>query len=204
MTGVQTCALPICGSGVLGAVPDQAQAQAQAPHGTLQFAAAVDQHAGAATPSGAADAFDVLPDGSDAYPGDTAPKEQVAAWMARAAHKAGLPGELPVMAALVESTLHNHPGGDADSAGFFQMRQGIWDKGEYAGFQHKPELQLKWFIDHALAVKQQRIARGDSSFVNDPSKWGDWIADIERPAEQYRGRYQLHLGEARKLLGGSG
>jgi hypothetical protein len=160
-----------------------------------------DAASGGSTGSSAADVASSIPPGPDAYPGDNAPKEQLAAWMAREAHKAGLPAELPVMAALVESTLHNHPGGDADSAGFFQMRQGIWDKGEYAGFQHKPELQLKWFIDHALAVKQQRIARGDSAFVNDPSKWGDWIADVERPAEQYRGRYQLHLDEARRLLG---
>ena len=187
------------GSAVLQAVgQDPAQASTRPPSGTLQFAAVPDQHA-VATPSGVG-ASDILPGGPDTYPGDNAPKEQIAAWMARAAQKAGLPAELPVMAALVESTLHNYSGGDADSAGFFQMRQGIWDKGEYAGFQHKPELQLKWFIDHALAVKQQRIARGDSAFVNDPSKWGNWIADVERPAEQYRGRYQLHLDEARGLL----
>jgi hypothetical protein len=38
------------------------------------------------------------------------------------------------------------------------------------------------------------------NFGKDPSKWGDWIADVERPAEQYRGRYQLRLDEARSLL----
>jgi cell wall-associated NlpC family hydrolase len=204
------------GSVVIPAVGSEQAASPTPPRSTVKFMPAVDPNAsprpsvdpghpadaaaGGSSGSAAADVASSIPAGPDAYPGDNAPKEQLAAWMARAAHKAGLPGELPVMAALVESTLHNHPGGDADSAGFFQMRQGIWDKGEYAGFQHKPELQLKWFIDHALAVKQQRIARGDSAFVNDPSRWGDWIADIERPAEQYRGRYQLHLDEARKLL----
>ena len=49
-----------------------------------------------------------FPDVSDVYPGDDAPKEQIAAWMARQAHKAGLPGELPIMAALVESRLVEH------------------------------------------------------------------------------------------------
>ena len=39
------------------------------------------------------------------------------------------------------------------------------------------------------------------NFGKDPSHWGDWIADVERPAAQYRGRYQLRLGEARGLLG---
>jgi hypothetical protein len=30
--------------------------------------------------------------------------------------------------------------------------------------------------------------------------FGDWIADIERPATQYRGRYQLRLADARALI----
>jgi hypothetical protein len=106
------------------------------------------------------------------------------------------------MASLVESGLKNEQFGDADSIGYFQMRVGIWDEGPYAGFRHDPELQLKWFIDHALAVKQQRLASGDREFLNDPNKWGDWIADVERPAAQYRDRYQLRLDEARGLLGG--
>jgi hypothetical protein len=84
--------------------------------------------------------------------------------------------------------------------GFFQMRVGIWNQGEYAGFPEKPELQAKWFIDNAIAVKKAAIARGDANFGKDPSDWGEWIADIERPAEQYRGRYQLRLKEAQGLL----
>jgi hypothetical protein len=39
------------------------------------------------------------------------------------------------------------------------------------------------------------------NFGKDPSAWGEWIADVERPAEEYRGRYQLRLSEARGLLG---
>ena len=65
-----------------------------------------------------------------AYPGDNAPKEQVAAWMAAEAEKRGLPGELPVMAGLVESGLKNLDHGHADSVGFFQMRVGIWNQGD--------------------------------------------------------------------------
>ncbi len=62
------------------------------------------------------------------------------------------------MASLVESGVKNLNFGDADSVGFFQMRVGIWNKGEYAGFPEKPELQAKWFLDQAEAVKKQRIA----------------------------------------------
>ena len=133
------------------------------------------------------------------YPGEDAPREQVAAWMASAAQKRGLPPELPVMAALTESGLRNLGYGDADSVGFFQMRVSIWNQGAYSGYTDKPERQLQWFLDHAEAVKKQRLARGLS--VDDQNQFGQWIADVERPATQYRGRYQLRLEEARKLLG---
>jgi hypothetical protein len=139
------------------------------------------------------------PDGDvRGFPGPGAPREDVAAWMAGEARRRGLPAELPVMAALVESGLNNLDGGDADSAGFFQMRLGIWNQGEYAGYPSQPELQLEWFLDHAEAVGKERAARGLP--LDDPRRYGEWIADVERPAEQYRGRYQLRLDEARELL----
>ncbi|MFL5930291.1 MAG: NlpC/P60 family protein, partial [Gaiellaceae bacterium] len=134
------------------------------------------------------------------YPGDNAPKEQIAAWMAARAQAAGVPPELPVMAALVESRLSNINFGDADSIGFFQMRTSIWDQGEYAGYGQDPEKQIKWFLDHAVHEKEKRLA--DGYFLGDETKWGDWVADVERPAEQYRGRYQERLEEARALLRG--
>ncbi len=134
------------------------------------------------------------------YPGDNASQEELAKWLGKQAEQAGLPPELPVMAALVESGVKNLNFGDADSVGFFQMRVGIWNKGEYAGYPEKPELQAKWFIDTALEVKRNAIAKGNADFGKDPAAWGEWIADTERPAEQYRSRYQLRLNEARKLL----
>ena len=106
------------------------------------------------------------------------------------------------MASLVESGVKNLNFGDADSVGFFQMRVGIWNQGATPATRDQPELQAKWFIDQALARQEaSAIAAGDANFGKDPSKWGEWIADVERPAEQYRGRYQLRLDEARKLLG---
>ena len=94
------------------------------------------------------------------YPGDGAPKEQVAAWMARMAQAAGLPPELPVMAALVESGLSNLDHGDADSLGFFQMRVSVWNRDEYAGYPDSPELQMKWFIDQATRDQAQAPGGG--------------------------------------------
>jgi cell wall-associated NlpC family hydrolase len=98
----------------------------------------------------------------------------------------------------VESGLRNLDGGDADSVGFFQMRLSVWNQGEYAGYGDHPERQLDWFLDHAEAMKNQRIERGLS--VTDSKQYGEWIADVERPAAQYRGRYQGQLDEARGLL----
>ncbi len=103
------------------------------------------------------------------------------------------------MASLVESDLTNVQGGHADSVGYFQMRVGIWNQGEYAGYPDKPELQVKWFLDEAEKIKDARVAAGEP--IDDPNSFGEWIADVERPAEQYRGRYQLELGAANDLLG---
>jgi hypothetical protein len=72
------------------------------------------------------------------------------------------------------------------------MREGIWS-GSYPGFPDNPELQLDWFLDQAAAVRTPPYP-GEAL-------WGLWVADVQRPAEQYRGRYQLRLGEARLLIG---
>ena len=90
------------------------------------------------------------------------------------------------MAALTESGLRNLSYGDRDSVGFFQMRLGIWDQGAYAGYPSNPELQIQWFIDHAVAVKSQYPGLADN-----PNSWGEWVANVEQPAAQYRYRYQL-------------
>ena len=91
--------------------------------------------------------------------------------------------------------------GDADSVGLFQMRMSIWNRGSYVGYPDRPALQLRWFVDRALAVRAERLEEGLPDPTGDPAAWGEWIADVERPAEQYRGRYQERLAEARQLLG---
>ncbi|HET6938514.1 MAG TPA: hypothetical protein VFI19_07915 [Nocardioides sp.] len=132
------------------------------------------------------------PGSTPPYPGDDAPKAAIAVWMARGAAARGLPGELPVMGALVESNLVNLKVAGSDSKGYFQMREAIWS-GTYPGFADNPELQLDWFLDQAVAAR--------TAPYPDETKWGDWVADVERPPEQYRYRYQLRLGDARALIG---
>jgi hypothetical protein len=136
-----------------------------------------------------------------AYPGDTASREAIAQWMAYGAGAVGLPRELPVMGAIVESGLHNLTIPDADSVGYFQTRASIWNRGEYAGFPEHPELQLKWFTDQAAIIRRAQLAAGGPDPATAENTWGSWIADVLRPAEQFRGRYQLRLGEARALIG---
>src|SRR5262249_15164394 len=157
----------------------------------------------AATADGAAAAGSPAPDPVPAAParltrpGENASQAQIAAWMGALAEQRGLPRELPIMASLTESGMKNLNFGDRDSVGFFQMRVGTWNQGDYAGFPDKPELQVKWFLDNAEQVKKARVAAGQS--IDDPNQFGNWIADVERPAEQYRGRYQLRLDEANGL-----
>lgn len=139
--------------------------------------------------------------GPATYPGDNAPIEQRAAWMAGKAVEAGLPPELPVIAALVETggLIKNINYGHADSVGFFQMRTSIWNSGAYAGYPEDPELQIKWFIDQALKVKAGNTWKNkDLTEAN----YGEFVADVERPAAEYRGRYQTQLPRAKELLAG--
>src|SRR4051812_46497444 len=80
--------------------------------------------------------------------------------MARGALAAGLPGELPVMGALVESSLTNLPQADRDTAGYFQTRVAVWNKPPYQDFPQHPELQLQWFVDLATQARRADLARG--------------------------------------------
>jgi hypothetical protein len=137
-----------------------------------------------------------------AYPGDDAEQGAIARWMARGAALRDLPQELPVMAGLAESGLRNlrHPGGSF--FGFFGMHRSL-NAGTYRGFPRDPDLQLRWFTDTAVAVRQREIAEGDQDFAADSSGYGLWIADVERPAPENRDGYQPYLDDADALLGGS-
>ena len=181
---------PAAGSAPAGPTPAHTGSAGHQPH--------VPHHHAAATEPAPADAEPVQADPLLAYPGDSASPQQLAGWMAAHAQRAGLPPELPLMAALTESGLRNLNYGDRDSVGFFQMRLGIWNEGAYLGYPDHPDLQIQWFIDHALAVRAENPALAAS-----PSDWGEWVADVEQPAAQYRYRYQLQLGAAQALLHGA-
>ncbi len=50
-------------------------------------------------------------------------------------------------------------------------------------------------------MRQTRLAAGRADPLSDDGQWGEWIADVERRAEQYRARYQLRLADAREMIG---
>jgi hypothetical protein len=136
------------------------------------------------------------------FPGDDADKQSIAGWMARGAAVRDLPEALPVMAALAESGLRNLNTRGSLFAGFFGMHRSL-DRDPYRGFARNPELQLRWFADTAVEVRQREIADGDEDFGSDASGYGRWIADIERPAPENRDGYQPYLDDAEALLSGS-
>jgi hypothetical protein len=53
------------------------------------------------------------------------------------------------------------------------------------------------------ALGRGELSDGDLDRVvggGDPTSFGDWIADVEQPTTEFRGRYQLRLDTAKTLL----
>jgi hypothetical protein len=161
----------------------------------LVLAAALIAPVSAAAQDGAA-APDLSEPCSLDYPGDDAPKRRIARWMVRGAADRGLPRELPVMAGIGESGLRNLPG--PSYFGYFSMHRRL-NAGDLRGFPRRPELQLRWFLDTAVAVHQRRVAGGLPDPALDEEEFGLWIADVERPAPANRSLYQQYLDDARTL-----
>lgn len=102
----------------------------------------------------------------------------------RIAKRRGLPERYVVGAlatGIVESGLQDLPGGDADSYGFRQQRESIY------GRQPLKKQINNLFNEFAQYDKGQSL--------------GELIADVQRPAAQYRGRYAQVLDQARHLAG---
>lgn len=133
------------------------------------------------------------------YPGKGAARKAIASWMARAAALRDVPEELPVMAALAESGLRNLNRHGNPFAGFFSMHRSL-NAGPYRGFSKNPDLQLRWFLDSAVLVRQREIAAGEDQYAADPTAYGIWIADVERPTRENRAGYQPYLDDAGRLL----
>src|SRR3954470_7135021 len=118
---------------------------------------AYGQDGGGATPPDPGDPCPAV------YPGKHASRKAIAQWMGRAAAVRDVPEQLPVMAALAESGLRNLNKRANPFAGFFSMHRSL-NKGPYRGFPKNPELQLRWFLDTAVIVRQRELAGGDEEY----------------------------------------
>jgi hypothetical protein len=87
---------------------------------------------------------------------------------------------------LVESNLRNLLGGDADSAGWRQERASLYKN------PTNLDASIRRFYRETRSVRGQH------------SRAGDLAAAVQRPAAQFRGRYQGVSGQAQALLGGGG
>ena len=87
---------------------------------------------------------------------------------------------------LVESNLRNLPGGDADSQGWRQERASLYKDPQNL------DASIKRFFGETRAVKHKYGSAGDLA------------AAVQRPAAQYRGRYQQQSARADQLMGSRG
>lgn len=87
---------------------------------------------------------------------------------------------------LVESGLRNLKGGDADSAGWRQERASLYEN------PRNLDASIRRFYAETAAVKGKYGTAGSLA------------AAVQRPAAQFRGRYQGVSGQAQVLLGGGG
>lgn len=122
------------------------------------------------------------------------PKLRLVHDIAMAAKKHGLPAELPIMTALVESNFKNVSGGDRDSVGMFQQRA-AW--GPFS-VRHNPKKSAELFFEGGRGG-QRGAVDFKSRFKNRGSKaYGEWCQAVQVSA--FPGRYQQRLAEARRLL----
>ena len=79
------------------------------------------------------------------------------------------------------------------------MRVGIWNQRPVRGLSGQAGTAGQ-VVPRRGGEGQEGAGRGGQADRRPEASIGEWIADIERPAEQYRGRYQTKLEEAKSLL----
>ena len=114
--------------------------------------------------------------------------------MAAAARRAGVPPELPIMTALVESRFRNLNHGDRDSVGMFQQRA-AW--GPFS-VRHNPIKSAEMFFKGGQGGQRGAVDFKNQFKSRGPSAYGQWAQAVQVSA--FPGRYQQRLGEARRLL----
>jgi|GEM_PF-3499982 len=122
------------------------------------------------------------------------PKLRLVHDIAMAAKKHGIPAELPIMTALVESNFKNLSGGDLDSVGMFQQRD-AW--GPFS-VRHNPKKSAELFFEGGRGGQPGAVDYKGRYKNRGPKAYGEWCQAVQVSA--FPERYQERLGEARRLL----
>ena len=132
------------------------------------------------------------------YPGDDAPKAEIAKWMAKEAERARHPARAAGDGRARRVQPANLDHGHSTSLGYFQMLEHLWNPGEYKGYPDNPRAAARMVPRHGRAG--QEGARRRRQADRRPAAVRRVDRRRREPAAEYRGRYQLRLDEARKLL----
>ena len=136
--------------------------------------------------------------GADAYPGDDAPKDQIAAWMAKRGREARAPAAAADHGLTCRVRPHQHPLRRRRLRRLLPDARRHLEPGRLRRLPRQARAPAQVVPRPGRAVKATHRRRQSTT---DPHQFGEWIADVERPATQYRDRYQLKLADADDLLG---
>lgn len=147
-------------------------------------------------------------------------KAAVARWMGAEAAKRGLPPELPVMTALVESNLRNLNYGDRTSVGYFQQQDNWGTRAE----RLDPKISLAKFLSAAWNARndtkyhwQMSDVRGSGRTIHLGAAISTLVASASSPQERakylgiwcqmvqrsaFSDRYAGEYTRATRMLGG--
>ncbi len=114
------------------------------------------------------------------------------------AKRRGLPPELPIITALVESNFRNVNFGDRDSLGMFQQRA-AWGP---RSVRLNPIKSARMFFDGGRGGQRGAVDFKHHFKGRGPSAYGAWAQAVQVSA--FPDRYQQRMGEARRLLRAAG
>ena len=134
------------------------------------------------------------------YPGDDAGQEALAKWLAKQAEKAGLPPELPVMAALVESGVATSTSATRTASGSSRCARASGTRASTPATGGTPGCRRSGSSTTRSRSRSRRSRAATPASARTRAAGASGSRTSSGPAEQYRGRYQLRLDEARRLL----
>ncbi len=117
--------------------------------------------------------------------------------MVRAARAAGVPPELVVITALVETRLRNVNFGDRDSIGLFQQRNAWGSRADRLDVEKSTRMFL-----YGGKAGQPGAVKYKGRYGSSDRQLGEWAQAVQRSA--FPRRYEKEVGLARKLIAAAG